>query len=167
MPSPTSCGWRSSSSRRCQTSPGTMLHGCRPAPASTAPSLHRADDNHLGSSPRRSDQEFGTALPNDHQDNIVTLRIAQVRRASIAARSLLKPALTASQVSTCVGIAAPLLLRADVHLADLLRHLGWHGGCIVTLPTCSITSARPGASPSLQSTNFGDFGVTSRPASPC
>ena len=39
--------------------------------------------------------------------------------------------------------------QADVHHADLLRHLGWHGGCNVTLPTCSVTSAGPEALPSL------------------
>jgi hypothetical protein len=32
------------------------------------------------------------------------------------------------------GIAAPLLLEANVHHIDLLQHLGWHGGYNVTSP---------------------------------
>jgi hypothetical protein len=58
-------------------------------------------------------------------------------------------ALTMSQILTCVGIATPSLIEVDIHHADLLQHLGWHGGSSVTLLTCSVTSVRPGASPSL------------------
>jgi hypothetical protein len=36
----------------------------------------------------------------------------------------IKPALTASQVTTCIDMAALLLLQADVHHAELLQHLG-------------------------------------------
>ena len=73
-------------------------------------------DLHLGK-PTKSSASWRT---NNHQDKIVALWIVRVGHASIVARSLLQPALTASQVSTCVGITAPLLLQADVHHADLL-----------------------------------------------
>ena len=60
----------------------------------------------------------------------------------------IKPALTMSRATTCIGMAALLLLQADVHHADLLRHLGWTGGFTISSSTYS-----------------GDSGVTGQPAS--
>ena len=123
-----------------------MLHVCRPALDRS--SLHRAEPNLIGSSARQAEQEFGIAKAKSsptpsphglHGSGALTPLLGH----------FINPALTASQVMTSVGMAALWLLQADVHHVELLQHLGSHGSCNVSLPTCSVSSARLRASPSL------------------
>ena len=127
-----------------------LLHVCRPALDRS--SLHRAKPNLIGSSARQAEQEFGIAKAKSsptpsphglHGSGVPTSPLGH----------FINPALTASQVMTSVGMAALLLLQADVYHAELLQHLGWHDGCNVTLPTRSVISSGPGVSPSLHQPN--------------
>jgi hypothetical protein len=80
--------------------------------------LHRAELNLIGSSSQQAEQEIGIAKAKSSP----TSSPHGLHRSGAPASPhvhFIKPALSASQVTTCVGMVAPLLLQADVHHADL------------------------------------------------
>jgi hypothetical protein len=77
----------------------------------------------LRSSSRQAEQEFGIAKDKSSPTSLPHGLHGAGTPASPHGH-FIKPALTASQVTTCVSMAALLLLQADVHHAELLQHLG-------------------------------------------
>ena len=108
----------SSPSRRCQTGPTSCstdadLRRHRPRRRFVGPNV-----NHVASS--TSDQPTrSSASPRPHH---WPQGVCAGRAPASPRRHFIKPTSTASQIPTCVGIAAPSLHQADVHHANLLRH---------------------------------------------
>ena len=82
-----------------------------------------AELNFFGSSSRQAEQEFGIAKDKSSSTSPPHGLHGAGTPASPHGH-FIKPALTTSRVTTCIGRAALLLFQADIHHADLLRLIG-------------------------------------------